>query len=33
MLLRPFGVAARLVVNAGYLGWAVGVALAGPGTR
>ncbi|MBT2419361.1 hypothetical protein J7F01_32830 [Streptomyces sp. ISL-22] len=32
VLLRPFGVAARLVVNAGYLGWAVGVALAGPGT-
>lgn len=28
VLLRPYGVAARLVINLGYIGWAVAVALA-----
>ncbi|MGY0056325.1 MauE/DoxX family redox-associated membrane protein [Streptomyces sp. LZ34] len=31
VLLRPCGVAARLVVNLGYIGWAVAVAEAAPG--
>ncbi|MDW6064716.1 hypothetical protein SAZ11_50870 [Streptomyces sp. FXJ1.4098] len=31
LLLRPLGVAARLVVNLGYIGWAVAIAVAARG--